>query len=95
MDGRVSVISVSHMTLVRRCDTVRRCDGRGRGGYRGLGGTLVDDPPHMHTGVGMTSLGWKEVNQPSMCLGWHALIGASLGMKGPRGSGIIKGSHGL
>jgi len=61
----LSSLLVAHVTLARRCDTVRRCNSRGRGGCRGLGGTLVDDPPHMHTGVGMTRLGWKEVNQPS------------------------------
>jgi len=68
-----------------------RGEGPGRGRCRGPGGTLVDDPPHTHARVGTMRLGWKEVNQPSMGLGWHAQIGASLGMKGPRGSGVIQG----
>ena len=90
MDGRVSVILVGHVTLARRCDTVRRCDSRGRGGCRGLGETL-DNPPHTHTRAGTMRLGQKEVNHPSMGLGWHARIGASLGTKGPRGSGVVQG----
>ena len=68
---------------------VGRCDSRCGGGHRGLNGTVVDNSPHTHTGVGTMRLGWKEVNQPSMGLGWHAQIGAGLGMKGPRGSGVI------
>ena len=52
----------------------------------------MDDPPHTITGAGTTRLGWKEVNQSSMGLGWHAQIGASLGMKDPRGSGVQCGS---
>jgi len=51
----------------------------------------VDDPPHMCTGAGMTRLGWNEVKNPSMGLGWHARIGAGLSTKGPRGSGVIQG----
>ena len=39
----------------------------------------------------MTRLGWKEVSHPSMGLGWHAQIDTILGMKGPRGSGIVQG----
>ena len=83
------VISVSHVTSARRCDTVGRCNGRGRGGCRGLSGMQVDNPPHVHTGAGMTRLGWKEVNHPPMGLGWHAQMGASLSMKGPRSSGVV------
>ena len=68
---------------------VRRCNGRGKGGHRGLGGTVVDDPPHTHTRVRTTRLGWKELNHPSMGLGWHVRIGASLSTKGPRDSGVV------
>jgi len=69
--------------------SVRRCDGRGAVGHRGLGGTVGDDPPHTHTGVVRMRLGWKEVNHPSRGSGWHAKIGTSLSMKGPRGSIVI------
>jgi len=51
---------------------------------------LVDNHPHMHTGAGMMRLGQKEFNQPSLGLGWHAQIVASLSMKGP-GSGVARG----
>ena len=77
------------MTSAGRCDTVRRCDSRGRGGCKGLGGTLVDDPPHTHTEVGMMRLGQKEVNQPSRGSGWYVQIDTGLGTKGARGSGVI------
>ena len=43
----------------------------------------------IHTGVGTMRLGWKEVNQLSMGLGWDAQIGTSLSTKGPKGSGVI------
>ena len=43
---------------------------------------------HIHM-QGMMRLGWKEVSHPSMGLGWHARIGAGLGTKGPRGSGVV------
>jgi len=46
---------------------------------------------HIHTRVGLMWLGQKEVNHSSMGSGWHARIGASLGMKGPRGSRVIQG----
>jgi len=68
---------------------VRRCDSRGRGGHWGLSGTVVDNPLHTHTRAGMMWLGQKEVNHPSMGLGWHDQIGASLSTKGPKGSGVI------
>ena len=55
----------------------------------------VDNPPHMHTGVGTTRLGQKEVNQSSMGLGWHAQIGAGLSMKGLGAQESYEGSHGL
>ena len=69
---------------------VRRCNGRGRGGCRGLSRTMVDDPLYTHARVGMMRLG-QEVSHPSMGWGWHAQIGAGLGRKGPRGSGVIQG----
>ena len=69
---------------------VLQCDGRGGGGCRALSGTAVDDPPLTHTRAGMMWQGQKEVNHPSMGSGWHARIGTSLGMKVPRGSGVIQ-----
>ena len=68
---------------------VRRCNGRGRGGCRGLCGEVVDNPPHTHARAGMMRLGPEGINHPSMRSGWHARIGTGLGMKGPRGSGVI------
>src|SRR5882724_8965166 len=57
---RGRLVSGSDMGIGRSCylwmggpwasQLVGRCDGRGRGGHRGLGGTLVDNPPHTHTG---------------------------------------------
>jgi len=59
-----------------------------------FGGTVVDDPPHTHARAGMMWQGQKEVNHPSMGLGWHARIGASLGTKGPRAQESYNGSMG-
>ena len=46
---------------------------------------------HIHTRAGMMWQGCKKVNHPSMGSGWHAQIGTSLGMKGPRGSRVVRG----
>ena len=43
----------------------------------------MDDPPHMCIGTGMTRLGQKEVNQPSMGLGWYTQIGSVSSIKEP------------
>jgi|SRR5882724_514612 len=92
------------MGISRSCDLqmggsqasqlVRRCDGRGRGGCRGLSRTVVDNPPHIQTGAGMTWQGWKEVNHPSMGSGWHAQICTGLSTKGVVRE-LYEGSHGL
>jgi len=45
---------------------------------------------HIHMqGQGRQDWDWRDVSHPSMGLGWHAQIGASLSTKGPRGSGVI------
>ena len=73
-----------------------RCDGRGSsGGCRGISGAVVDDPPHTHARAGAMRLGPEGCQPPINGLGWHALIGASLSMKGPRGQESYEGSHGL
>ena len=45
---------------------------------------------HIHT-QGQGQRGWdrRDVSHPSMGSGWHAQIGTGLGMKGPRGSGVV------
>ena len=47
---------------------------------------------HIHM-QGQGRQGWdqRDVSHPSMGSGWHARIGASLGTKGSRGSGVIQG----
>jgi len=78
LDGRVLGISVGPEMQWQR-----------RRWMQGLSGTVVDDPPHTHTGVGMTRLGWKEIKPPINGLRVASQIGAGLGTKGPRGSGVI------
>jgi len=47
---------------------------------------------HIHTqGEGRQGWDQRDVRHPSMHSGWHARIGAGLGTKGPRGSGVIQG----
>jgi len=60
------------MTLARRSDTVEDVMAEAGGGCRGPQWTLMDDPPHIHTGAGTTKAGMEGGQPTIMGLEWHA-----------------------